>query len=650
MLSVSNISIHFTGQYLFDNVSFTVNRNDRIGLIGRNGTGKTTLLRIIAGLEQPESGLVSIPNDFHIGYLPQEGIVESDKTVFAETKTALVEIRQLEKDIKRINEEILSRTDYESAEYINLVQKLSEANDRYKHLGGHSIEQDIEQVLTGLGFERSEFSRHLKEFSGGWQMRVELAKILITKPECILLDEPTNHLDIESIQWLENFLKNYSGAIIMVSHDRAFLDAVTNRTIEIEKGKIYDRKYAYSEFVKLREQERLQLLSAFKNQQKEIAKTERFIERFRSKNTLATRVQSKIKQLEKIERIEVDEKDNSSIVFHFPEPPRAGRVVANARSLSKSYGEKLILANIDFALERGEKVAFVGKNGEGKTTLSKIIAGIEEYDGVMELGFNVSIGYFAQHQAEMLDSDQTVFQIIDNAATGEMRTQVRNLLGAFLFSGDDIDKKVKVLSGGEKSRLAISRMLLQPTNLLIMDEPTNHLDMASKDVLKEALLSYQGALILVSHDRDFLNDLTTKTIYFRNKKIKEYPGSINEFLERFRLDHLNELEIEKRSQNASDPSSKPSNAKIQREEQKKLQREQNKIEKKISLIEKRIEDLESSIAECEELFADPDFFSNIELSQQKQKEYDDFRKQLENEMSEWETLHLELEELSENGI
>jgi len=645
MLSVSNISIHFTGQYLFDNVSFTVSKNDRIGLIGKNGTGKTTLLKIIAGLEQPEIGIVSYPNDFHIGYLPQEGIVESNKTVFEETKTALVEIKQLENNISKYNDEISARSDYETNDYINLVQKLSEANERYKYLGGHSIEQVIEQVLTGLGFERTEFSRNLKEFSGGWQMRVELAKILITKPDCILLDEPTNHLDIESIQWLESFLKNYDGAIIMVSHDRSFLDAITNRTIEIENGKVFDRKYKYSEFVKLRDQEREQLLSAYKNQQKEIAKTERFIERFRSKNTLATRVQSKVKQLEKIDRIEVEDKDDSSITFHFPEPPRAGRVVVNARSLSKSYGEKLILANIDFALERGEKIAFVGKNGEGKTTLSKIIAGIESHDGDMEIGFNVSIGYFAQHQAEMLDSDQTVFQVIDNVATGDMRTKVRNLLGAFLFSGEDIDKKVKVLSGGEKSRLAIARMLLQPTNLLIMDEPTNHLDMASKDVLKDALLSYQGALILVSHDRDFLNELTTKTLYFRNRKIKEYPGSIYEFLEKFRLDHLNELEIGKKPGAGADQSAKQGDAKIQREEQKRIQREQNKIQKKINSIEERIEKLESSIADCEDLFADPDFFNNVDLSQNKQKEYDQYRKQLEEAMTDWEKLNIELESI-----
>ncbi len=645
MLSVTNISIHFTGQYLFDNISFTVNKNDRIGLIGKNGTGKTTLLKIIAGLETPESGIVSMPNDFRIGYLPQEGIVGSHKSVFEETKTALVEIRQLEADIKHYNNEIESRTDYESDAYLGIVQKLSEANDRYKYLGGHTVEQDIEQILIGLGFDRTEFGRSLKEFSGGWQMRVELAKILITKPDCILLDEPTNHLDIESIQWIENFLKNYPGAIIMVSHDRTFLDAVTNRTIEIEKGKIYDRKYRYSEFIEIRQQERDQILSAYKNQQKEIARTERFIERFRSKNTLATRVQSKVKQLDKIERIQVDERDDSSITFHFPEPPRAGRVVANVRGLSKSYGDKLILANIDFTLERGEKVAFVGKNGEGKTTLSKIIAGIEKYDGNMEIGFNVSIGYFAQHQAEMLDSDLTVFQIIDNAATGDMRTQVRNLLGAFLFSGNDIDKKVKVLSGGEKSRLAIARMLLQPTNLLILDEPTNHLDMASKDVLKEALLSYQGAMILVSHDRDFLNGLTTKTLYFKNKKIKEFSGSIFEFLERFRIDHLNELELGKKPGAGAKQSTKTGNAKLAREEQKKLQREQNRVQRKITDIEDDIHDLEAVISKCEELFADPDFFTDVEKSQIKQKEYNSYRKLLETAMEEWETLHTELESL-----
>lgn len=645
MISLSNISIHYTGHYLFDNVSFTVNAEDRIGLIGRNGTGKTTLLKIIAGLERPEEGNVNLPNDFTIGYLPQEDVIESDKTVFDETKNALSEIIDLEDNIKKISDEIASREDYNSNDYINLVQKLSEANDRYEFLGGHSIEADIEQILLGLGFERKDFSRDLKEFSGGWRMRVELAKILIKRPDCILLDEPTNHLDIESIQWLEQFLKNYSGAIIMVSHDRKFLDAVTNRTIEIEKGKLYDRKFPYSEFIRIRQEEREKQLSAYKNQQRQIAQTERFIERFRYKNTLATRVQSKIKQLEKMERIEVDEEDGSSIAFRFPEAPRSGKVVAEAKSLSKSYGNNLVLANIDFSLERGEKVAFVGKNGEGKTTLSKIIAGIEDNEGKMELGYNVLTGYFAQHQAEMLDSDKTVFQIIDDVATGDMRTQVRNLLGAFLFSGDDIDKKVKVLSGGEKSRLALARLLLEPSNLLILDEPTNHLDMASKDVLKDALLKYDGAMILVSHDRDFLNELTSKTVYFKNKMIKEYPGGIYEFLEKFRIEHLNQLEIGKKPGSGSSNKSQTGKAKLEREEQKKILREQNKIKKLLEKKEKEIEMLEGTISECEELFADPDFFNDVEKSQNKQKEYDDLRKKLTVIMEEWEELQTELESI-----
>ncbi len=645
MLNISKISMHFAGSYLFNDVSFSVKENDRIGLIGRNGSGKTTLLRLIKGLDQPEVGIVAKPNNYKVGYLPQEGIVESEKNVFAEAETALVELKQLEKKIKQLSAEISERTDYESAEYHNKVQQLTDANERYSILGAGSSEAEIEKILLGLGFLREDFNRPVNEFSGGWQMRLELAKILLSRPDCILLDEPTNHLDIESIRWLEEFLKNYPGSIIIVSHDSRFLDSITNRTIELSNGKIYDMNLPFSQFVEQREILREQQWAAYKNQQKKIAQQERFIERFRYKATLASRVQSKIKQLDKMEKIEVEDEDTSSIALNFPEPPRSGRVVVDMHKLTKRYDDNLVLKDIDLTLERGEKIAFVGRNGEGKTTLSKIIAGEEDFEGEFKLGYNVEIGCYAQHQAEMLDGDSTVFEIIDNAATGEMRTQVRNLLGAFLFSGDSIYKKVRVLSGGEKSRLAIARLLLKPSNLLILDEPTNHLDMLSKNVLKDALLNFKGTLILVSHDRDFLQDLTDKTIQFKNHNIKEYTGGINEFLEKQQLDTLKQLEVSKVSKSKNKKEDNPGEAKRTREKQKEYQREESRLKRQIAQTENEIHELEHKITELEEIFSDPEFFSDIEKSKDKQKEYSRLKENLSAKMGEWTTLEEQLEEL-----
>jgi ATP-binding cassette subfamily F protein 3 len=546
MLNVSNISIHFAGRYLFDNVSVAVGENDRIGLIGRNGTGKSTMLKIIYGLESPESGKVLKPNGYKIGYLPQEIQTDSTKSIYDETESALEDLKKLEADINYYTKQLEERTDYETDEYMKIIENLTEASEIYHHFGGQSIEAEIEKVLIGLGFERSDFSRGMSEFSGGWQMRVHLAKILLTNNDCILLDEPTNHLDIESIRWLEVFLKNYQGSVMIVSHDRRFLDFITNRTIEFSLGKIYDLPYPYSKFVAERAFQKELQLSAYNNQQKQIAQQERFIERFKAKASFASRTQSKVKALEKMDLIEVEEEDLSKMRFSFPEPPRSSRLIFETKELCKKYDEKLVLNNIDFALERGEKVCFVGKNGEGKSTLSKILAGIEDYDGTLEIGPNISLGYYAQHQAELLDSDATVFETIDRIATGEMRKKIRSILGGFLFSGSTVDKKVKVLSGGEKSRLSICKLLFQPINVLILDEPTNHFDMVSKDVLKNALIDFKGAMIIVSHDRDFLQGLTSKTIEFKKGKTKEYIGDINEFLAQQQIDSLDLLETSRR--------------------------------------------------------------------------------------------------------
>lgn len=611
MISIQNLSMHFTGQDLFTDINFLIREKDRIGLVGKNGAGKTTLIRMIADLEQPTHGSVVMSDDVTVGYLPQEMNIYSSKSVLEETMTAFEEVHRLEDEIVKIQDELSNREDYESAAYQRLCDKLSYLNERLVLMGGHSAEGEAERILVGLGFDHEDMSRMMSEFSNGWQMRVELAKILLRKPSLLLLDEPTNHLDIESIQWLEGYLKNYYGAIFMVSHDRAFLDHITIRTIEISGAKIYDYKCSYSEFVERRE-ERIDLQkAAYDNQQREIKEIESFIERFRYKATKAKQVQSRVKQLEKMNIVEIDDRDKSVMHFKFPPAPHSGKVTLDINNVSKSYGDKIILENIKLLIPRGEKIAFVGRNGEGKSTLSKIIAGVIDYDGEVKLGHEVKIGYYAQNQQDMLDPEKTVFETLDDVAVGEMRVKVKSLLGAFLFSGETIDKKVKVLSGGEKARLSLAKMLLFPTNLLVLDEPTNHLDMLSKDILKSALLQFDGTLIVVSHDRDFLQGLTTKVYEFKKPHIKEYIGDIYDFLEAKRIKELDELN---KKQGARQESVSVSQNRIDYEAKKKEDREKKRVEKEIKMLEDKIDALEKELAHLDEIMANPSAYQDVQVN------------------------------------
>jgi ATP-binding cassette subfamily F protein 3 len=611
MISIQNLSIHFTGQDLFTDINFMIREKDRIGLVGKNGAGKTTLIRIIAGLEQPSHGDVVMSDDVTIGYLPQEKNIHSERTVLEETMTAFEEYHQIEKKLAQLQDELSQRTDYESDSYQKLCERMSALNERLTLIGGHSIEGEAEQILVGLGFDHEDMTRAMNEFSNGWQMRVELAKILLRKPKLLLLDEPTNHLDIESIQWLEGYLKNYYGAIFMVSHDRAFLDHITIRTIEISGGKIYDYKCAYTEFVERREERIDMQKAAFDNQQREIKEIEAFIERFRYKATKAKQVQSRVKQLEKMDIVEIDDRDKSVMHFKFPPAPHSGKVTLELQHVSKSYGEKNILNDINLLIPRGEKIAFVGRNGEGKSTLAKIICGVLDHTGEVKLGHEVKIGYYAQNQQDMLDTEKTVFETLDDVATGDMRVKVKSLLGAFLFSGETIDKKVKVLSGGEKARLSLAKMLLFPTNLLVLDEPTNHLDMLSKDILKSALLQFDGTLIVVSHDRDFLQGLTTKVYEFRKPHIKEYIGDIYDFLEEKRLKELDDLNRKQKVQQQAAPV--VSQNKIDYEAKKIEEREKRKVEKEIKKLEEQIDALEKELAILDEVMANPSAHPEIKI-------------------------------------
>ena len=612
MISIQNLSIHFTGQDLFTDINFMIREKDRIGLVGKNGAGKTTLIRIIAGLEQPSHGDVVMSDDVTIGYLPQEKNIHSEKTVLEETMTAFEEYHQIEKRLAQLQDELSQRTDYESDSYQKLCERMSALNERLTLIGGHSIEGEAEQILVGLGFDHEDMNRAMNEFSNGWQMRVELAKILLRKPKLLLLDEPTNHLDIESIQWLEGYLKSYYGAIFMVSHDRAFLDHITIRTIEISGGKIYDYKCAYTEFVERREERIDMQKAAFDNQQREIKEIEAFIERFRYKATKAKQVQSRVKQLEKMDIVEIDDRDKSVMHFKFPPAPHSGKVTLELQHVSKSYGEKNILNDINLLIPRGEKIAFVGRNGEGKSTLAKIICGVLDHTGEVKLGHEVKIGYYAQNQQDMLDPEKTVFETLDDVATGDMRVKVKSLLGAFLFSGETIDKKVKVLSGGEKARLSLAKMLLFPTNLLVLDEPTNHLDMLSKDILKSALLQFDGTLIVVSHDRDLLQGLTTKVYEFRKPHIKEYIGDIYDFLEEKRLKELDDLNKKQKIQQQATPV--VSQNKIDYEAKKVEEREKRKVEKEIKKLEEQIDALEKELADLDEVMANPSAHPEIKIN------------------------------------
>lgn len=644
MITINGLSVHFPGGYLFRDVSFVVGNRDRIGLVGKNGAGKSTLMKVMADKQEYESGSVVISAGQTIGYLPQEMVPSSQVSVLEEALTAFDVLNRMEKTLEQLSIQIAESTDYESKEYENLLQTHSELSERIVMMGSNNRQVETEKILLGLGFLHSDFSRKMTEFSSGWQMRVELAKLLLQKPEVLLLDEPTNHLDIESIQWLENFLHSYYGAVILVSHDRTFLDNITTRTIEITAGKIYDYKTNYSEYVKLHAERMEQQQSRLNNQQKQIAQTEKFIERFRYKATKSKQVQSRIKLLEKMDKIEIDDIDTSSIHFRFPPAPHSGKVVLETERLNKNYGEKTVLKEVDILIEKGEKVAFVGKNGEGKSTLSKIIVGeIESSGGECRLGHAVSIGYFAQNQAALLDGEKTVFETIDEVAVGDVRTRIRNILGSFLFDENDIEKKVKVLSGGEKTRLALAKLLLEPVNLLVLDEPTNHLDMLSKDILKMALMQYDGTLIVVSHDRDFLQGLTDTIYEFSHHKVKQFKGDIFDFLQTKKIADLDDLN-QKSQQNKIKSEVVVTQSKQDYLKNKERESGLRKIRNKINSCEQEIKILENKLKQMDDTLASSDFSIQTSDMNKFYTEYEEIKKQLSERMNEWEELQINLEE------
>lgn len=640
MISVQNLSVEFSAKSLFDNVSYVINRRDRIALVGKNGAGKSTMLKIIAGLQKPTSGQVAVPQDTTIGYLPQQMKLSDTRTVIEEVREAFSHIDLMTLKLDRMNAELADRTDYESPDYQRLIDDIADLSERLAMEQSENAEAEMEKTLIGLGFTRDDFTRHTSEFSGGWRMRIELAKLLLRRPDVLLLDEPTNHLDIESIQWLEQFLATKANAVMLVSHDRAFIDNVTNRTIEISCGKIYDYSVNYSKFVELRKERIAQQMRAYQNQQKEIADTEAFIERFRYKATKAVQVQSRMKQLAKIERIEVDEVDNSRLNLRFPPAPRSGDYPVIADNVGKTYGEHLVFDHATFTIKRGEKVAFVGKNGEGKSTLVKCIMNEIPFTGTLKIGHNVKIGYFAQNQAQLLDEDTTVFDTIDRVATGDIRTRIRDILGAFMFGGEASDKKVKVLSGGEKTRLAMIRLLLEPVNLLILDEPTNHLDMATKDILKQAIRDFTGTVIVVSHDREFLDGLVEKVYEFGGGRVRECLGGIYEFLQKKKLESLRELERTKPSvpDSPRESAAKPPQ-KINYAEQREREKMVKRAAKKVQDAENEITRLESEVADIETQLAAGNVEGDI------LDRYSKTKRDLDNAMSVWELASQEHDDL-----
>jgi ATP-binding cassette subfamily F protein 3 len=639
MVGINELTVNFGERYLFNKISFIINKVDRIGLVGKNGAGKSSLLKIIAGESESDGGNISMPSGFRVGYLPQDMDFDFGKTVMEEAKSVFKEVNTINDKIDKINEQLGVRTDYESDSYSEMLNELSEFNERIGMLGGFNIDSDCETILKGLGFFPKDFTRLTDDFSGGWRMRIELAKILLSNADVLLLDEPTNHLDIEAIQWLEDFLKVYHGGVVLVSHDKAFLDGVTNRTIEISLGKIFDYKTFYSKYLDQRQERRDQQLAAYTNQQKQIQDTEKFIERFRSKASKAVQVQSRIKQLDRLDRIEIEEEDNASMQFSFPPAPRSGKVAVEAVDVGKAFGDNQIFSGVNFFVERGKKIAFVGKNGEGKTTMIRSLVGELEHEGELKIGHNVELAYFAQNQAEELDKEKTVFEIIDGAAHGEVRKKVRSLLGSFMFGEEEISKKIKVLSGGERARVALCKLLLEPVNLLILDEPTNHLDIRSKDVLKKALLEYDGALIVISHDRDFLDGLTEEMYEFSDGNVKQFLGGVYEFLESKQANSIREFEhkvkvVEKKQKEKSDH-------KLSYEERKQLDKDIKKTQNRVGKLEKLIEDLEVKMEMLNKKLLDPEAYS-----QEVMDEYEVIKKESDQAMKDWEDSEKQLEVLN----
>ena len=661
MISLDNLTVSYGGWTLFDNISFLINPKDRIGLVGRNGAGKTTLLRIITGEQQPTSGHVTLNGECTIGYLPQTMRVADTTTLAEETAKAFDEVLRLEAEIASLTREIAERTDYESAGYEQLLHRLNDAQDHYHILGGDTREADIEKTLLGLGFKRTDFGRATSEFSGGWRMRIELAKLLLRRPSIFLLDEPTNHLDIESIQWLEEYLKNYNGAVLLISHDRAFLDNVTNRTVELSLGKVTDYKVSYSKYVVLRAERRAQQMAAYENQQRMIEKTEEFIEKFRYKPTKSNQVQSRIKQLERLERLEIEEEDLSTLNIKFPPAPRSGQIVAEINEAGMSFGTKHVFSGANFIIEKGDKIALVGRNGEGKTTLARMLIGqLTPTEGSVRLGANVNIGYYAQNQDDLMDGEFTVYDTLDRVAVGDIRTRLRDILGAFLFRGEDIDKKVKVLSGGERARLAMARMMLEPRNLLILDEQTNHMDMRSKDILKSAIMKYDGTVVVVSHDREFLDGMVQKVYEFRDGGVKEYLGGIYYFLEKRKLESLQEIERrDAPAKPAANPAANPAaksaaqpaanrdaaaSGKLTYEQRKEQEKQLRKLRRAVETVEAELAEIEKQIAAYDAKFA-----AATEYNEADYKAYNDLKARYDHQMHEWEKASYELEIVEEQG-